>query len=61
MSAFMILTPSETGKGYAVVAGYPKEKHRDVVLDLMRKNQPGKTFLKQNPDDRDREDGKKTL
>ena len=32
-----------------------------VVLDLMRKNQPSKTFIKQNPDDRDREDGRKTL
>lgn len=61
MAAFMILTPSDTGKGYAVVAGYPKERHRDTVLELLRKKNPGKKYLAQNPDDCDRDDGRRTL
>lgn len=57
---FMILTQSDTGKRMEPVAGYTEEWRRDEVLDYLRKREPGKTFVKQDPDDCDRTDGRRT-
>ena len=60
---FCILTPSDLGKGYSVVAGYPTEKHRDASLAILRDKEPERTYIAQNPSDHERPDGdgRKTL
>ena len=47
--SFFILTPSGIGKGFSVLAGYPDRQHRDESLEILRKQQPYRMFVKRNP------------
>ena len=59
-SAFLILTKEPGHKAMSVVSGYANENHRDTMFSLLKEKHPGKLYIKQNPADNERDDGRRT-